>query len=96
MMLQLNPQSCPERVKDVVFQSMPPDLILLNLDSGFYYSTNPVGAAIWECCDGKTPVAEIVAQLSRRCEVPGGQIEADVRQFVGDLVKEGLLHIHVG
>jgi len=86
-------QSRPRKAQDIMFQSMPPDTILLNLNNGYYYSTNPVGAAVWERCDGTRSVGEIADALSALFDAPKEDIERDVLQFVRDMSEEKLLVI---
>ena len=84
--------SRPRRAQDVMFQSMPPDTILLNLNNGYYYSTNPIGAAVWERCDGQRSIADIVTELRSISDAPD-DIEQDVVQFVRQMAEEKLLVI---
>jgi len=86
-------QGCPLKKKGVVFQSMPPDTVLLNLDNGFYYSINPIGAAVWEYCDGNRSISNIIAQISKESDVSADDIQEDILDFIHDLTKEGLIQI---
>jgi hypothetical protein len=95
-MSDLNLLSCPVKMKEIVFQSMPPDTILLNLDNGYYYSTNRVGAAVWDRCDGNTTIAEMMADISERSGEPAQRVEADILHFVSDMMKEGLVKLEQG
>ena len=85
-------QCRPQKTKEVVSQSMPPDTILLNLDNGYYYSTNQIGAAIWENCEGKLTIKEMIDDISQRCDVPAEQIEKDILHVIRDMESEGLIH----
>ncbi|HZG88385.1 pyrroloquinoline quinone biosynthesis peptide chaperone PqqD [Paenibacillus sp.] len=83
-------QSRPRKAQDIMFQSMPPDTILLNLNNGYYYSTNPIGAAVWERCDGQRSIADIITELRAAFDAPD-EIERDVVQFVEHMADEKLL-----
>jgi len=83
----------PVRAEDIAFQSMPPDTILLNLRTGYYFSTNPLGAEIWRRCDGEHTVGAIVDELFELYDVDRGRLAADVDEFLGRLLEEGLIHV---
>jgi pyrroloquinoline quinone biosynthesis protein D len=50
---------------------------------------NATGVAILELCDGRRPLAEIVATLERR--YAAGGLERDVTTFLEGLVAKGLV-----
>lgn len=81
----------PLRSEEIVFQSMPPDLILLNLETGYYYSTNTLGAEVWQRCDGSTNVQQIIDELNQQFEVGLDQLTDDVVAFINQLINEQLL-----
>lgn len=83
--------SIPERSPDMTYQAMPPETVLLHLETGYYYSTNKLGSDIWQLCDGETTVADIIRHLHDRHEVDREQLQQDVLAFIGQLAEEGLL-----
>ena len=85
--------SKPRRSDDIVFQSMPPDTILLHLETGFYYSTNRLGAEVWQQCDGDTEVSKIVESLYQTFDASREQLTEDVLGFVRQMADEGLLKV---
>lgn len=84
-------QQKPRHSKDIVFQCMPPDTVLLNLESGYYYSINSVGAEIWKLCDGKTDVAFIIDSLYQKYDVSQEQMTEDVVSFIQQVLGEKLI-----
>lgn len=40
----------------------------------------------------ENPLDDVVAVVSRRYDVPSSQIDVEVRSFITDLLREGLLH----
>ncbi|HZG75937.1 MAG TPA: PqqD family protein [Paenibacillus sp.] len=83
----------PARSSDIVFQSMPPDTILLNLKTGYYFSTNRLGADVWERCDGNTTVAAMIEDLHRRYDVELERLTEDVESFLRQMIDEELLYV---
>ena len=51
---------------------------------------NETGALIWELCDGKRSVADIINILTRIYPESGEQIEADVKRVVIKLIENGV------
>lgn len=66
-------------------------LVLLNIDSGEYFSTNDVGALVWDLADGVRSVSAIVGAVAAEYEVELDVVEADVMELVGELIRESLL-----
>lgn len=52
---------------------------------------NPSAAAVWELCDGATPLDEMVRVLSDAHLGPADEIAQDVRQTVRKLAELGLV-----
>ena len=52
---------------------------------------NHVGAEIWAALAKGEPLADVIAALARRYELPAPTIEADARALIEDLRGRGLL-----
>jgi len=90
-MTKISLTSKPSRSPDITFQSMPPETILLNLESGYYYSANALGSAIWQRCDGETTTEQLIRTLHPQYEVSIEQLRRDVVEYIERLADEGLL-----
>ena len=66
-------------------------LVLLDLDSGHYYSLDDVGARVWELCDGERSCGEILTTLGEEYEAPAETLEGDVLAFLQEMLDESLL-----
>jgi len=84
-------ESIPIKNPDAAHRTILSELIILNLDNGFYYSANEVGARLWELCDGRRTVRDIIALISEEYEVTEEEAAGDVFDFLGDLHREGLI-----
>jgi len=60
---------------------------------GSKITLNPIGALIWEMCDGSHSVGEIVDAISRRFGVDREQVSQDVRRFLERLEPYNVLEI---
>jgi coenzyme PQQ biosynthesis protein PqqD len=66
-------------------------VVLLDLDGGQYFSLDDAGSRVWDLCDGRRSVAEIVGILRGEYEAPAETIERDVIELLNDLTDEKLL-----
>ncbi len=67
------------------------EVVLLNLQSGVYYSLNGAGALIWTHIERGEPVDETVRALLDEYDVAPDVAARDVETFVQTLVEKGLL-----
>lgn len=67
------------------------EAVLLNIESGEYFSLNPVGCRIWELCDGTRSAAEIASVLCEEFDVAEDVVTADVKEILDELEKEKLI-----
>lgn len=81
----------PVRSSDVTYSIMEPDIILLNIESGYYFSTNHVGAKVWELCNGKNSITEILCIISKEFKKDIIEIEDDIVELIESMTNEGLL-----
>ena len=67
------------------------ELVVLNLQSGEYFTFNNVGRLIWLAVnDGKT-VDEIMRSVVDQYATTEDKALTDVKAFIGNLLSEGLL-----
>ena len=80
-----------KRASSVVWKPMKEETLLLNTENGAYFSTNNVGLAIWQACDGTRSVEDIAVTVAKRFKAPSAQITRDIQHFAGQLQRLGLL-----
>lgn len=75
----------------VTHQTLDGETIILNLESGIYYSAGSCAALIWEGITQGVAAHEIAAQLERRyCGNPE-TFSAAIEAFLGELQQESLI-----
>lgn len=79
------------RNRRVLSQRSEGVLILLDPDSGEYFSLDDVGGRIWELCDGMRTANDLVTVLEREYETPAGGIQSDVLEILRELSQAGLV-----
>lgn len=70
--------------------------VLLHLDNKFYYSLNATGSFMWQQIEksaGSITVAKLAEALCQHFDVTPEQARADVKEFIEDLAKEGLVTV---
>jgi len=67
------------------------ETVLLDLSSGIYFGLDGVGKRIWESVAEGNDLGQVVAVIVTEFEVDEEQAQADVIEFVSDLVERGLL-----
>ncbi|MCX6008386.1 MAG: PqqD family peptide modification chaperone [Chloroflexi bacterium] len=75
----------------VVHEVIDGETIILNLDSGNYYSLVETGAKIWDLLATMNSVDNIVKELCFYYEGSGNEIDNEVNSFISALITEGLL-----
>ena len=75
----------------VVFREEIDDLaIFFDPETGKAFGVNTVGTGIWNKLDGKRDLKEIVRHTQKHFDNVYSYVEAHVRTFIKDLVKNGL------
>jgi hypothetical protein len=75
----------------VIHQTIDLETVIINLDSGRYYSLNPSGSAIWLELLAFASPSEISASLVESNPTAATAIPDQVSEFVTELVREDLL-----
>jgi Coenzyme PQQ synthesis protein D (PqqD) len=75
----------------VTHETIEGESVIINLETGNYYSLQATGSEIWESLAANTDVASIVEDLSARYSARRAQIEQSVVQLIGELRREELI-----
>ena len=67
------------------------ETVLMDLATGTYFGLDGVGKRIWESIAEGHNLAAVVAVITTEFEVEETRAQADVIEFVGELVDRGLL-----
>jgi hypothetical protein len=87
--------AAPERFRvnspKVIHQTIDGEVIIINLETGNYYSLSKSGATIWDAIRATSRVEDIVNDLALQYDGPHEQLEQQAVQFVSALQAEGLI-----
>ena len=81
---------------DQVSCDLEGEAAILNLQTGVYYSLDPVGAAVWKLIEQPSTVACVRDAMLARFEVDTERCELDLFQLFEKLAAEGLIEIRDG
>ncbi len=76
---------------DVVFEVLGEDTVLLQLESGDYFTLNGSATRAWQLIEEHGDLDRVRQAMLAEYEVPHDQLNADLDRLVGDLVERGLL-----
>ena len=77
--------------KGVVSQTLDKEMVLLNLQSGVYWSLNETGALIWAEIAQHGNRQRIIEALQEKFMATESELRAAADGLVEDLIREGLL-----
>ena len=75
----------------IVAEALEHEVMVVNLDNGYYYVMEGTGADLWPWLTAGASVPEAAAALARQYSGERAEIEAAVRAFVAQLAGEALL-----
>jgi len=82
---------------DIVAREIEGEIIIVPVVSGIgdmedeLFSLNETGKTIWDKLDGKKKLGDVVIELKKEFNDPGGEIEKDVIGLVSELLKRKIL-----
>lgn len=79
------------RAQGLVASEIEEQIVVLNIDSGHFFSLNPVGARIWEMLATPQTEQQICSAMLARFDVENDECRAQVREFVDRMLAHGLV-----
>jgi hypothetical protein len=79
------------RSPTATYQTVGEEAILIDLNSGTYYSLNDTGTMFWELLDGQRTIAACARAIAAEYDVTPDVVEADVLELAAELKTEGLV-----
>jgi Coenzyme PQQ synthesis protein D (PqqD) len=75
----------------VIFERFEDETVVINLDSGHYYTLDTVGAFVWARLNDAVAVERVIRELQHDFAGDPAAIDASIREFIGLLVSEQLI-----
>lgn len=90
--MEIDKVDYPKISPKIVCREEEDEALLFDPENGSIRILNHLGYKIWSMCDGKHSIKQIIEKVKElHPSVSYGRIENDVRLFIQDLIKKGLL-----
>lgn len=86
----MTPETILSRTANVAYEVVAGETMLVDLNTGIYFSLNEVGTLFWERLDGQQTIAEHAAALAARYDVAVQRVTQDLVRLADKLVTEKL------
>ncbi len=67
------------------------DLVMLSVETGCYFSTNVVGRRLWELLETPRTIPDLRQAVCAEFDIDEATCEADIVDFVRELMGNGLI-----
>lgn len=81
----------PRRHPDATHETVEEEAIIINLNTGVYYTANDTATVFWELIDGRRTIADCAQLIANEYEVEAEVVEADLLELAAELKSEGLI-----
>jgi hypothetical protein len=75
----------------VIHENIDGELILVHMEKGAYYTTDEVGAALWELIESRCTVSEMQEALASQFDGSREEIDQAIAAFLARLTEEDLV-----
>ena len=79
------------QVDSVIWRRIEDDIVIISEDGLATHILNKTAAFIWELCNGKNGIDDIITSLLEKFEVPEEEAKADVSEIIDKLLQLGIL-----
>ena len=76
---------------ELIREQFDEEVVIVDLDTGSYYSLSGAGGEVWSAIEAGTPVAGIARQLIAAYNAEPAEIEASLGRLLEELQAEGLI-----
>ncbi|MGN6374534.1 MAG: PqqD family peptide modification chaperone [Sphingomonas sp.] len=81
------------RPANLVASEIDGEMVILNVDSGYFFQLNQIGSRIWEALDTPMTVGALCRTMQGRFDVDPETCLGDVTAFVGSLIDNDLVTV---
>lgn len=77
----------------ICWSKMENETVVINLETGFYYSLDELGGWIWDMLSENVPREEIASRIAASYEIDEAAALADLKEFMQELRTEQLIDV---
>lgn len=82
--------------EEVVFHKVEEEMVLLNLETGFYYGLDLVGSRMWKLLAEKGSLRAVFETMAEEYEVAPEELQRDILHLVQELQAKRLIEVVQG
>ena len=90
---KLNLDSIVQRYSDLIDAEVDEDIVMVNVETGFYYGVSDVAREIWEAIERPTKISDLIDHLSATYDVDRSVCEEQTFSFLESFLAERLLQV---
>ena len=87
----MNPTDTFDLPANVAARRVGEETVILDLESGNYFSLDDIGTRIWELLSQGSSLAEVCTAVLEEYEVDRAQLEQDITALTQELLDQGLI-----
>ena len=89
----MNKDSILQRAESVTFEVVADEAILIDINTGTYFSLNEVGTEFWQMLDGQQTIEQHAQTIANKYEVETDMVAADLLELANEMARDDLLII---
>ena len=89
----MDKNSILQRAENVTFEVVADEAILIDINTGTYFSLNEIGTEFWEMLDGQQTIEQHATTIANKYEVEVSMVVDDLLELAEEMAKDKLLII---
>ena len=89
----MNKDSILQRAESVSFEVVADEAILIDINTGTYFSLNEVGTEFWQMLDGEQTIEQHAQTIANKYEVETDMVVDDLLELASEMAKDDLIII---
>ncbi len=90
----MNKDSVLQRAENVTFEIVADEAILIDINTGTYFSLNEIGTEFWEMLDGSLSIEQHASAIATKYAVDTSMVVSDLLELADEMAKDKLILIH--
>ena len=80
-----------QRAENVTFEVVADEAILIDVNTGVYFSLNEVGTEFWQMLDGEHSIGQHAATIAAKYDVETAMVIDDLLELAGEMATDDLV-----
>lgn len=88
---RLDENTILQRSDNVTFEVVADEAILIDVNTGTYFSLNEVGTEFWQMLDGEHTIGQHAATIAAKYDVETAMVVDDLLELAAEMAKDDLI-----